>query len=230
MWLDWDAAMSALGHETHVKRTYATLLASPDRPNLFIDVGANYGTHSIIFLVHGVETVTFEPNDQCHGYFREVARLNGVTPRLEALALGEHPGTAELCFPEGETWLGSIDQETVVRLQQEKPLIRKTIQVRPLDDFVELAKGKRVLLKIDAEGHEVVILRGATRLLAEARPSVLFETWASDKERRRALWEIFEKAGYDVFRLPLLAGVSPNRMSFSAFLSEPDGDFIGIPA
>src|SRR4051794_6146166 len=52
-WLDWTVALSILGHDIDVKRVYLSAITSPvDRPDLFIDIGANTGTHSILFLVH----------------------------------------------------------------------------------------------------------------------------------------------------------------------------------
>lgn len=42
--VDWDDALSILGAETEIKRTYAELLRSRARPDLFVDGGASYGT------------------------------------------------------------------------------------------------------------------------------------------------------------------------------------------
>ena len=109
IWLDWDSAVSVLGHDVEVKQTYAFLLKSPKPPQLFVDVGANYGTHSLLFLVHGIESISVEPNPSCHHVFREICAVNGVNPRIEGVALGEVDGWTELCFPANETWLGSTD-------------------------------------------------------------------------------------------------------------------------
>jgi hypothetical protein len=57
-WLDWGLSLATLGHDSDVKQTYRTLLQSLRRPDLFIDVGANYGTHSVLFLGSGVETIS----------------------------------------------------------------------------------------------------------------------------------------------------------------------------
>jgi hypothetical protein len=51
-WLDWGFALGVLGHDAEVKRTYEMLLLS-DRPDLFIDIGANYGTHSMLMAAAG---------------------------------------------------------------------------------------------------------------------------------------------------------------------------------
>jgi hypothetical protein len=46
------------------------------------------------------------------------------------------------------------------------------VQKRPLDDF---ALSDVSFIKIDVEGHEESVLRGAHRLLSEQRPSLLIE-------------------------------------------------------
>lgn len=37
-WLDWDLAVAILGHDLEVKRTYAEVVRSPDRPDVFQEV------------------------------------------------------------------------------------------------------------------------------------------------------------------------------------------------
>ena len=225
MWLDWDQAVSIAGHEPAVKDTYRALLAGRDRPDLFIDVGANYGTHSLIFLVAGVSTLTFEPNDTCHEYFREACALNGVTPDLQPVALGDAPGELDLYFPPDQTWLGTSEPHLIERLRREGRLETRHVRVRTLDEYAGGIRGERVLLKIDAEGHELAILRGATRLLRERRPTVIFE--ALPDSGRAALADFFSSFGYRVTALPLVAGA--RMMSREEFLAAADNDFAAVP-
>jgi hypothetical protein len=89
-WLEWDSALAVLGHDQEVKKFYATLLGSRYRPDVFIDIGANYGVHSALFLSAGVKIVAFEPNPRCVDYFERVKELNGFREtRWEPIALGE---------------------------------------------------------------------------------------------------------------------------------------------
>ena len=61
--LDWAAAVSILGHETMIKDTYAYLLSQPGRKfDVFLDAGANYGTHSLLFAASGVTTLDKDRN------------------------------------------------------------------------------------------------------------------------------------------------------------------------
>jgi hypothetical protein len=97
--LEWDLAVSMLGHEPEIKRTYLELLHRRP-PRLFLDIGANYGLHSLFFLIHDIPTVSFEPNARCHKYFRDLAVRNNVSCDLRAMALGAEEGSVDISFPE----------------------------------------------------------------------------------------------------------------------------------
>jgi hypothetical protein len=65
---DWGLSLLVAGHDVEIKETYRYLLEER-KPKLFFDIGANYGTHSLIFLTHGVRTISFEPNLGLRPYF-----------------------------------------------------------------------------------------------------------------------------------------------------------------
>ena len=69
--LEWPAILGLMGYDYEVIETYGALIHSDRRPDFFIDIGANYGTHSLLFLVHDILTLSFEPNPHCHSYFFE---------------------------------------------------------------------------------------------------------------------------------------------------------------
>jgi FkbM family methyltransferase len=227
-WLDWDAALSILGHEPAIKQTYSTLLMSTARPDLFIDIGANYGMHSLLFLVCGVETIAFEPNRNCLSYIRELCKLNGVTPRLEHAALGAAHGRLELVFPERETWLGSLDPDVIKRLGTTDELRRESVSVRMLDDFLPQLEGRRVLIKIDVEELEHAVLTGAAETLRRHRPLILFETHRG--KHRPPVFDLFEREGYRLAHIPLRPGEPLRMVSRDEFLGSDRDDFLAVPA
>lgn len=228
LWLDWDSAVSILGHDAEVKETYEAFITSPThRPDLFIDIGANYGTHSLLFLVHGIDTLTFEPNRSCHDYFLEICRLNNVTPTLHHLALGERAGTIELTYPEHDTWLGSTNAEVTKQFDASQKLITETVKVAKLDDFTVEATGKRVLIKIDTEGNELTVLRGAERTLSDVGPTILFECW-HDKTRKD-LFASFSSHGYVLFHLPWGPDGKSTPLSAQEFQTSDLLNFVAVP-
>jgi FkbM family methyltransferase len=226
--LDWDAALSILGHDADVKTTYAALLAAPDAPEVFVDIGANYGTHSVLFLVSGVETISVEPNPVCHDFFRQLCAANAVEPRIEAVALGDTPGEIELTFPAGEPWLGTTDAAVVAGLAG-RTLESRIVPRRCLDDFLPEVTGRRVLIKIDTEGAEVSVLTGGRRLLDAVRPRVVFESWPGRPADREALAAAFAAARFDIARLPWRPEHTGGRMDPAAFVHDPGENFIALP-
>ncbi len=230
LWLDWDTAVSILGHDGDIKETYRALLTAPQPPDLFVDIGANYGTHSLLFLVHGVETLTFEPNPACHDYFREVCALNQVTPSLFPLALGAEAGVIELCFPDQETWLGTTHPQTIQDLQQQESFRSslKTVAVeqQTLDGYRSYFVHKRVLVKIDTEGNELAVLQGASTVLREFTPKILFEAWPG--EARAGLWDFFQAYGYTVHGLPWSPQQPLSPLGREEFLRRSQTNFLAV--
>lgn len=227
-WLDWDLALSVVGQDPEVKATYAALLKSKSCPSLFVDVGANYGTHALPFLAHGVPTLAFEPNPACVDYFREVCRLNEYEPTVEQVALGRSEGVAELLFPEGATWHGSTREGALTQEHDESDLTSLTVRVRTLDDYLPGFADPPILIKIDTEGSELAILSGASRTLTGPRPTIIFETLHPDE--RRPIFELLERFQYVVVDLPRSPGGGRAPMELSSFVASAHTNFLAEPA
>jgi len=207
--MDWEAAVSIAGHEVPVKNTYREMLEAR-AIDQFIDVGANFGTHSLLFLAHGIPTVSFEPNAACHEYFLNACAVNGFTPHLQPVALGDIEGSIDFAYPDGQTWLGSCDPAVIEQLHG--TIIRRTVPIERLDHFATEFRATppgRTLLKIDAEGLELPILRGAGHILETLKPCILYE--ARDDASRAAVKALLTKFGY-------------------SFQAVSDQDFLAVPA
>ena len=184
-WLDWDVALSIVAHDPEIKQFYRAVVNGPARPDVFVDVGANYGTHSVLMASQGIETIAFEPLSRCIGYGRGLARANGLDVRWVHAAVGEEPGTVTLRFPERATWLATAKSAEVD--DDGEGFVSETAEVVRLDTIAETVRGKRILMKIDVEGYEVEVLKGAADLLAGDVTLVLESNPGSD---RAALYRV----------------------------------------
>jgi FkbM family methyltransferase len=185
-------------------------LRSHLRPELFIDVGGNYGTHSLLFLASAVETITVEPNPECREYFMRLCGANGLVPKIEPYAAGASAGEVSLAFPEGETWLGSVNAAVSDSFLPSSKVVTLRVPQRPLDDLKDRVRGRRTLIKIDAEGSELAILLGADSILRDFSPMVIFESWQD--ETRAAIFDELYSRGYEIRALPFdpaLEGSAP---------------------
>ena len=226
MWLDWDHGISILGHDLEVKNFYSNLLRSQEAPEVFFDVGANYGTHSLLFLCLGVPSVTFEPNSSCHPVFNEMCDLNHVTPDLQHVAIAAAEGTLELKYPEKFTWLGSVKADVYNELISSYKLVSEKVKACPLDFYFSRIEGKKTLIKVDTEGNELEVFKGASRILSEARPVIVFESNLDNKDRIE-IADVLHNHCYDIFDLRMDA--PPSKLDKHEFDESKETNFAAWP-
>jgi FkbM family methyltransferase len=227
-WLDWDTAVSIVGHDIEVKQTYEALIeSSSKKPDLLIDIGANYGTHSLLFLVHGIKTITFEPNSSCHDFFRKTCELNHVVCELEHIALGDREGFVDLTYPQRETWLGSTDTEVVSKLGLSQELVTEKVEQKMLDDYLPtIGQNQNIVIKIDTEGNELSVLRGAVKTLQECKPIIIFECWGSTE--RTKIFDFFGPQNYSIHHLPWNPTNKSEPLTSSQFMASSSTNFIAM--
>lgn len=227
-WLDWDTALSVVGHDLEVKETYGAILQSPQRPELFVDIGGNYGTHSLLFLVSRIPAITVEPNPSCHRFFRELCASNRVEPRLEPVAIGAVPGHVDLSYPERDTWLGATNAETTSKLLAgQQALVTVRVKQRTVDDYLADMGAARTLLKIDTEGNELAVLQGATRTLRVVRPTIVFEC---DPDACRAeIFALLAAVNYAIHLLPWSPAGSASPLTQEQFVASQFDNFVAVP-
>jgi FkbM family methyltransferase len=233
-WLDWDHAVSILGQDNEIKQTYAALIASDNRPTVFLDVGANYGIHSILFLSAGIPVIAFEPNPSCFPHFQTICKLNairklnGLAVRWEQAAIGNETGLTELVYPEKDTWLGSVASDVQSVMRKWGGVITLQVPLKKLDDYLTDIPCGEVVMKIDVEGYETKVLAGATLLLKDRAPKVIFES--NDPKKRPELFRLFGGAGYAIHPLPWRPAGGSRPLSVDEFVAAAATNFIAIAA
>lgn len=141
-----------------------------------LDVGANVGIYAAILSRRFGQVICFEPNPVCREYLRKVLPANCL---LLETALSDQEGVAELRVPifndRSETTLGTISAANAF----DGPTQTFPVRIRPLDAVIREIEpqliGRITLLKLDVEGHELSVLRGARSLLSGERPAVVAE-------------------------------------------------------
>ena len=92
---------------------------------------------------------------------------------IHNLALSNHSGDAVIRFDPDNTGIGTIEEAN--RLDQNpgiRNIVERNVSVCRLDD---LGLANISFMKIDVEGHEPSVLRGAIRLLETEKPVLLIE-------------------------------------------------------
>jgi FkbM family methyltransferase len=130
------------------------------RPDdLFVDVGANIGSYTILASgVRGARTIAFEPDPVTFAALTRNINLNELDILVEARkeALGATAGTANF----------TVGLDTINHVLSDASVSSRVVKMQTLDRVLE---GRApVLIKLDVEGFESEVIRGAAKLSTQA--------------------------------------------------------------
>jgi len=166
-----------------------------------VDVGAHRGRWTdLVLRAHpGARVHQFELDPDLAD---ELARRAGEDPRIVVYRCGLSDSDREVSF-------GSLEghpEMSSVLAANDQGWSRRVGRVRPLDEVLAEAGVEAVdVLKVDAEGHDLEVLRGAQRLLRDHRVGVVqfeFTLWAV--RARHWLADFYDEllpAGYRIGKL-----------------------------
>jgi FkbM family methyltransferase len=166
------------------------------------DVGANVGHWSRSMLAAAsaagrgadLRLHAFEPD--ARAYARLGQALNGAPATLSAVALSDHDGTAVFHVVAPAAGTNSLHS-------QPGATAAGTVPTVTLDSYAARSGVPRfALVKIDTEGHDLTVLRGARTLLAERRIAVVqFEynvRWVFARAFLRDAFDFLADPGYQI--------------------------------
>jgi FkbM family methyltransferase len=187
-----------------------------------LDVGACHGLFSLAFTQGRPEAkaLAVEPSPLAWEVLEANVRRNPgarVTP-LRA-AVGAEPGVLRMRFSwhHLEASPESTDDPDAI-----------SIPLRTLDDVREERAFRPDVMKVDVEGYEIFVLRGAQRILDEDRPLLFLEAHPRRLQElggsMKELWDLLAGSGYralDLHGSPVSAGAFAAQDSISRFYFLP---------
>jgi FkbM family methyltransferase len=155
-------------YEPEVTALFQTLV----RPGMTVlDIGANAGYYSLIASDLGASVHAFEPNPAMAAMIRASASMGESDITVVVAACSDLAGQAELHLSnEGNTAISSLHRCAAGLGDQSI-----TVPTLILDEYVARTGITPHLVKIDAERHELAVVRGAEWVLREARPDLVVE-------------------------------------------------------
>jgi FkbM family methyltransferase len=142
------------------------------RNDLFVDVGANIGSYTILAsAAAGANCISFEPDPEAWQWLYKNIKLNRVVSLVEARqqAVGSEIGVLNLSRDKGPTNHIIFPETEVMSPNQQS----RRVQATTLDQA--LASRHPIMLKIDVEGFETKVISGARRVLEKPESCVLME-------------------------------------------------------
>jgi FkbM family methyltransferase len=157
-------------------------ICAAGKAGVIIDVGSYGGLFGIAAKLLGNEVLAVEPKPIMIRRTRANAALNGVSFKVIKAAASDHEGTANLGFNP------AIALTSGSSLERKGPAFMQVHTVM-LDNLIIPPPGKIGAIKIDVEGHEAAVIRGAVSLIAEHKPTIIIEV-LSDDARRKAVEDL----------------------------------------
>ncbi len=153
--------------------------------DLFVDVGANIGSYSILASgVAGAQSIAIEPDPSTAKSLARNIEVNALSDKVEIVRTAVGAEEGEIIFTAG--------RDTMNRIATSADKDRQVVPLRKLDDILE---GKNpVVIKMDVEGFEREALRGALETLIN--PSLVAIQLETVDDESRA-W--IEGAGFQAF-------------------------------
>lgn len=179
-----------------------------------LDIGANVGVYSMLcarWAGPGGRVFAFEPAPAALTLLREHLALNGLAERVEVVAQAVSDKAGEAVFYvhdfSGEN---SLNAGFAERVGAAAGTVR--VPVTTVDEFCQTRNIAPTLIKIDVEGYELQVLRGARETLKRHQPALLVEMhahlWAEINVRREEFAALFDALPYT---LTPLEGQDPLR-------------------
>jgi FkbM family methyltransferase len=184
----WSRMASHIAATGLTERDEALFVLDLLRPHdLFVDVGANIGFYTVLAARRGSRVLAFEPSPDAIRMCRRSVELNGAEAlvTLRNAACGAAKG--RIGFSTG------LDTGNHIVAGEDADL---EVELTTLDRELATERPGVTMLKIDAEGHDLDVLRGSIDAVTRLRPVIMVEVWRGGTGERRLL----EPLGYGAYR------------------------------
>jgi FkbM family methyltransferase len=186
-------------------------------PRVVWDIGANIGTWSLFFssiCAESTEIRCFEPDPQNLKFLEMNMKKNNLSNWIiRPLAVSGREGTATFFADPVCGATGTLEHDrNFIRSMYRAQRIEIEATMTTVD--AEISSGARPpqFMKIDVEGHELEVLKGAHNTLRFQRPSLIFETTPGNGE----ISAFFKALDYELFDLNGMRVAEPHFNTIAA--------------
>lgn len=209
-------AISYKWHDLGIRKLETLLNDCYPLDYCYIDIGANHGIRSIYSLSQGRYSYLFEPNAQLNNFILDFFRLNSFEEfKLENLCLSDTTGTMNF-YLSPSSYLSSLDKENAMNDNEKGEVKEVKVEVTKLDNYFENIDTKIAIIKIDVEGHEYEVLKGAENLLERYGPDLIVEI-LPDSKKKMEIYRLMKNHLYKSYAI-----TNRNRLRLIEYKNEND--------
>ncbi len=177
-----------------------------DKMETIFDVGANIGewTDLVSNIIPKAKIYSFEPSLQTFTVLQKQNFRPGVS--LHNIGLGDKNEVKDFFVNNDDSTLNSAFRRDIGQSNLKDNVSSEKSSFETLDSFCEKNNIDRVsFLKIDTEGNELFVLRGATQYIQSGKIDMIqFEyggTYVDSKTSLKDVFSFFEDKPYSIFKM-----------------------------
>jgi FkbM family methyltransferase len=180
-----------IAHLSNFYERETTNLLLDLNPETFVDVGTHIGRFSLILANKGSRVVSIEPSKDNFRALNKNIKLNNLQDKIKAINIGcsDKNGKTVLYFVPQNEGLTSLEKRGGAR--------KEIINVKTLDSLcksLNVSINANDVIKVDVEGFELNVLKGASNILKKGKSLLIIEI--TDKAREKSIKDYLSKFGY----------------------------------
>lgn len=177
--------------------------------NIFIDIGAHLGKYSLFLTDYFQNIIAIEAAPNIFSYLVRNIELNKLRDKIIPLnyailhednvsvvlkLAGDNTGSNTLVDINSDSRFKNIEYSQTVKVRgiTLDTLIIEKLKICPKDID---------LIKIDVEGAEHMVLKGAKRILTEGSPRIIIEIWPTPSTKARECKNMLSELGYSIKKI-----------------------------
>ena len=175
--------------------------------DVFLDIGANIGTYAILFAGKGLTGFAFEPVRSNLVALAKNIELNHLQDKVKIMpfALGSYNRTANFTFDSVNTGASHLTDVHIAEEEIANPEFEDS-QIVTLDSLIDemnIDPSKKILVKIDVEGMEVDVLKGAARFI-QKYPHLLIVMESIHSGKEKLTMELLSVCDFEILNVDSL--------------------------
>ncbi len=224
------------GQDGFESLTGKTFLIFFKRFEIFIDIGSNFGFYSVVAqrLNTNIKTFCFEPLPNIYIDNLNFHIANTVSnQRIYKEAISDFKGEVKFFVPNVYSIASEITSASIERdffynqiFERKEIVVESTTLDNKSIELKNEWSNKRIVVKIDVEGHEKSVFDGGMRFFNEYRPFIIVEIDMTGSKAEQ-LMDVIHKLDYSLFAITPMGYFRLERNSISTFIGSRD--FLLIP-
>jgi len=194
----WHFAISYIWHDAGLSIIEKHLNTFYENHHAYFDIGSNVGLRSVYALSENRPSVLFDPNPEVSKICKQMIELNAYQNyKMERSGVSDSEGQLNF-YISSSAYMSSFDKEHAAK---DKIVAEISIPVTTMNLYLKAnTQFEPKIVKIDVEGFEINVLKGASDMLQKYKPALLIEI-LDTSSNRKAILDYLANYNYEAYYL-----------------------------